>query len=190
MKTSDIRRMFFGISVMFLFVYLGSGCGGDEDSHSTIELAVNYEGTLTLHITNDYPTFDESTDVDAWVNKQGIVTFGSGTLHWEAENQLEHGKTKWIGDLNLNPEGETSYCSGDKVCVDVNENTSFSETVEQYVMYNGNWKKVADDTKTGTWDGGLAFSLDDAIIDGSVVTASTDQGSVTWTLRLLASLQE
>lgn len=172
-----------------LYVFGVPGCGGGEDALDTVELPVNYEGSLNLHITNDYPSYDESTDIDAKVNKQGVVSFGSGTLHWDAENQLEEGKTKWIGDLNINPTGLTSKC-GNGVCIEVNENTTFDETIQQYVMLNGNWKKVADDTQSGTWNEGLAFSLEDAQMDGSVVKASSDQGSVTWTLILIPTLEK
>ncbi len=188
MKIHGHRGTFLWGAVLLLFIFVLPCCGGGGDEDVFTELPANYVGSLTLHFTSQYPTVDETTKVDAKVSKKGVVTFGSGTMHWEAENQLEEGKTKWVASFNLNPTGVATECGTD-YCIQVNENTSFTETIEQYVLMNGDWKKVADDTENGTWNGGLAFSLNEASLDGSVVSASSDQGSATWTLALLPTLE-
>ena len=49
------------------------------------------------------------------------------------------------------------------------------------------WMKQADQTVNDTWNGGLAFSLDDAAVgNGSTVGVTRATGSANWTLGLIA----
>ena len=47
------------------------------------------------------------------------------------------------------------------------------------------WVEALNENITDTWHGGLAFSIDDAVINGSIIQVVTAQGSVTWGLYLV-----
>ena len=66
-------------------------CAKLKDEHEMIAAAnvdINSEssGTLELHFTNEFPSFDASTQVTVDIGEQGTVTFGTGTLHYEGED--------------------------------------------------------------------------------------------------------
>jgi hypothetical protein len=149
----------------------------------------NYTGTLYLRFTNTFPEFDESTQVAVEIDKYGGVTFGTGTLSYEGEDDNGQSKLKRSGTLTLAPYGNVFHANGD-IIIEVDENTSFNERFQQWVWDNQTftWIPVMDENFSGTWNGGLGFYLGDATTGGSTVSVSTGQGSVIWTLTLTPTL--
>ena len=147
----------------------------------------NYSGALHLRISNTFPEFDASTQVDAMIDKYGGVTFGTGTLSYEGDDNNGQARIKRSGTLTLAPYGNVFHANGD-ILIDVDENTTFNERLQQWIWDGTTWMQIVDETVSGTWNGGLGFYLDDATMDGSTVGVTTGQGSVTWTLTLTPTL--
>jgi len=179
--------MILSFSLIMFFGCGGSGGDGGNDNTDgpgTGDQHTHLGGSLSLRITNKIPPFDETTKVDVDISKTGKVTFGSGTLTFDSEAPLGGGgKIRRTGTYILNPKGVLTTCNGEE-CLSVNENTSFTDRSQ--VWAGG--KKVADETRSGTWDGGLVFNIMDSQVDGSVIQAQSEAGSVTWTLLLFPAL--
>lgn len=163
-------------------------CEGWKDAHEMIAAAnvdINSEssGTLELHFTNEFPSFDASTQVTVDIGEQGTVTFGTGTLHYEGEDDNGQFKIKRSGTLTLAPTGTTVEI-GDDLRIDVKENTTVNEYLQSWVWDGSSWMQVMNENITDTWNGGLVFYRSEARAGGSTVQAATGDGSVTWTLRL------
>jgi hypothetical protein len=153
-----------------------SSNGGSKDN--------NYVGTLTLNYTNDLPAFNETAHVDVEIDKYGKVTFSSGTLNYEGYDTRGDFRIKRTGTVTINPNGYYFYEKGVN-WLGIKECASFNENfISWYRDNQGIWHEVMNETPSGTWEG-LAFSIDDAVINGSVIAVSTEQGSVTWTLVLV-----
>ncbi len=166
-----------------------TACAGLKDEHEMIAAAnvdINSEssGTLALHFTNSaLPPFDASTQVTADIGEQGTVTFGTGTLNYEGEDDNGQFKIRRSGTLTLAPTGTTVEI-GDDLRIDVKENTTVNERLQTWVWTGTSWMSVLDENITDTWNGGLVFYKSEAKAGGSTVQAATGDGSVTWTLRL------
>ena len=163
-------------------------CEGLEDEHEMIkpadvDITSESSGTLELHFTNEFPSFDESTEVSVDINEDGSVTFGTGTLSYGGEDTLGEFRIKRSGTLTLEPHGTTVEI-GDDLRIDVMENTTVNETLQTWVWDGSNWMQVLNETITDTWNGGLVFYRSEARAGGSTVQAATGDGSVAWTLRL------
>jgi hypothetical protein len=149
----------------------------------------NYSGTLYLRFSNTFPEFDESTQVAVEIDKYGGVTFETGTLSYEGEDDNGQSKLKRSGTLTLAPYGNVFHANGG-IIIEVDENTSFNERFQQWVWDKSTltWIPVMDENFSGTWNGGLGFDLDEAVISGSTVGVTNAQGSVIWTLVLTPTL--
>lgn len=149
----------------------------------------DYTGTLYLRFTNTFPEFDESTQVAVEIDKYGGVTFETGTLSYEGEDQDEQVRIRRSGTLTLAPYGNVFHANGD-IIIEVDENTSFNERFQQWVWdkQTSTWIPVIDENFSGTWNGGLGFYLGDAETEGSTVSVTTGQDSVIWTLTLAATI--
>ena len=147
----------------------------------------DYTGTLYLRFTNTFPEFDASTQVAVDIDKYGGVTFGTGTLSYEGEDDNGQAKIKRSGTLTLVPYGNVFHANGD-IIVEVDENTSYNERFQQWVWDGTTWNQVMDKTVSGTWNGGLGFYLDDAETGGSTVGVTNSQGSIIWTLALTPTI--
>lgn len=148
-----------------------------------------YTGALHLRFTNTFPAFDESTQVSVDIDKYGGVTFGTGTLSYEGDDNNGQARIKRSGTLTLAPYGNVFHANGSNIVIEVDENTSFNERLQQWIWDGTTWMQVVDETISGTWNGGLGFDLDDAVISGgSTVGVTTGQGSVIWTLTLTPTL--
>ena len=147
-------------------------------------LSNDYTGFLQLRITNQYPSFDETTQVDVDINKYGQVTFGTGTLSYSGDDNNGQSRIVRNGTLQLNPTGYYFDNSGEDY-IGVDENTTINENIIVYYWNGSQWIEALNENINETWHGGLAFSIDDAVINGSIVQVVTAQGSVTWGLYLV-----
>jgi hypothetical protein len=147
-------------------------------------LTNDYSGWLELHFTNQYPAFDETTQVDVTINKYGEVTFGTGTLSYSGDDNNGQSRIVRNGTLQLNPTGYYFDNSGEDY-IGVDENTTVNENMIVYYWDGTQWVEALNENITDTWHGGLAFSIDDAVINGSIIQVVTAQGSVTWGLYLV-----
>ena len=147
-------------------------------------LSNDYTGFLQLRITNTYPSFDETTQVDVDINKYGQVTFGTGTLSYSGDDNNGQSRIVRNGTLQLNPTGYYFDNSGEDY-IGVDENTTINENMIVYYWDGSQWIEALNENINETWHGGLAFSIDDAVINGSIVQVVTAQGSVTWGLYLV-----
>ena len=147
-------------------------------------LSNDYTGFLQLRITNIYPSFDETTQVDVDINKYGQVTFGTGTLSYSGDDNNGQSRIVRNGTLQLNPTGYYFDNSGEDY-IGVDENTTINENMIVYYWDGSQWIEALNENINETWHGGLAFSIDDAVINGSIVQVVTAQGSVTWGLYLV-----
>ena len=94
-------------------------------------LSNEYSGFLRLNFTNQFPYFDETTQVDVDINKYGVVTFGSGTLTYNADDNNGQSRIVRNGTLQLNPTGYYFDNSGEDY-IGVDENTTINENMIVY----------------------------------------------------------
>ncbi len=147
-------------------------------------LSNDYSGFMQLHFTNQYPAFDEMVQVDVDIDKYGNVTFGTGTLTYSGDDNNGQSRIVRNGTLQLNPSGYYFDNSGEDF-IGVDENTTVNENMIVYYWDGSQWVEALNENITDTWHGGLAFSIDDAVINGSIIQVVTAQGSVTWGLYLV-----
>jgi len=163
-------------------------CEGLKDQHEMISAAnvdINStnSGTLELHLTNTFPEFNASTQVTVDIDEAGGMTFGTGTLSYEGDDDNGQARIKRTGTMTLAPYGST-YKTEDDIRIDVNENTTFNERLQQWVWTGVSWMQVIDENISGTWNGGLVFYQSEAKAGGSTVGVTNAQGSAIWTLTL------
>ncbi|MBS4032878.1 MAG: hypothetical protein KGZ85_00315 [Ignavibacterium sp.] len=145
-----------------------------------------YSGFLKLDFTNQFPAFNETTQVDVMIDVFGKVTFGSGTLSYNADDNNGQSRIVRTGTLNLNPKGSHFVSNGDDY-IEVDENTTINENMIVYYWDDNSqsWVEMINENINNIWNGGLAFNVADAVLTGSVVQSVTAWGSVTWGLYLV-----
>ncbi len=143
-----------------------------------------YTGTLYLQFTNDFPSFDETGSVSVTVDEYGLMTFGTGTLPYSGEDDNGQLKINRNGTLTMNPNGQYIGDSTNGYFA-VNENTDLDETLKTWIWNGTTWQSVLDQNITNTFNEGLVFDINEAIISGSIVEVNVpDAGSAKWTLVL------
>lgn len=147
-------------------------------------LSNEYSGFLQLRFTNTYPTFDETAQVDVTINKYGEVTFGTGTLSYSGDDNNGQSRIVRNGTIQLNPTGYYFDNNGADF-IGVDENATINENLIVYYWDGIQWVEALNENITDTWHGGYAFSIVDAVINGSIIQVVTAQGSVTWGLYLV-----
>ena len=147
-------------------------------------LTNEYSGFLQLRFTNTYPAFDETTQVDVDIDKYGKVTFGTGTLTYNADDNNGQSRIVRNGTIQLNPTGYYFDNNGADF-IGVDENATITENMIVYYWDGAQWVEALNENITNTWHGGYAFSIDDAVINGSVIQVITAQGSAAWGLYLV-----
>lgn len=145
-----------------------------------------YSGFLKLDFTNQFPAFSETAQVDVMIDVYGNVTFGTGTLSYNADDNNGQSRIVRVGTLSLNPNG-SHFVDNWEDYIEVNENTTINENMVVYYWDDNSqtWVEVINENINDTWNGGLAFNLDDAVLTGSVIQSVTAWGSVTWGLYLV-----
>jgi hypothetical protein len=147
-------------------------------------LSNDYTGFLQLRFTNTYPSFDETAQVDVDINKYGEVTFGTGTLSYSGDDNNGQSRIVRNGTIQLNPTGYYFDNSGADF-IGVDENATINEHLIVYYWDGTQWVEALNENITDTWHGGYAFSIDDAVINGSIIQVITAQGSAIWGLYLV-----
>jgi len=167
------------------FIFLIS-CSEEEPTGPPQVFDVEYDGFLKLRFTNEFPSFDETTQVDVHIDKYGKVTFGTGTLSYDADEDNGQSRIVRVGILSLNPKGSHFVSKGEDY-VDVDENTTINENMIVYYLDDNTqtWVEFLNEDINSTWNGGLGFNIDDAVLTGSIIQSVTAWGSVTWGLYLV-----
>ena len=147
-------------------------------------LSNDYTGFLQLRFTNTYPAFDETVQVDVDINKYGEVTFGTGTLSYSGDDNNGQSRIVRNGTIQLNPTGYY-FDNGGADFIGVDENATINENLIVYFWDGIQWVEALNENIAETWHGGYAFSIDDAVINGSIIQVVTAQGSAAWGLYLV-----
>lgn len=180
----ELKLLFLVVPILFLYL---SSCSNEPGPNETEDdvLSNEYQGYLKLKFTNSFPSFDETTQVDVHVYKNGDMTIASGTLSYDAEEDNGQSRIKRVGTLTLQPSGHYFDNNGEDY-LDVDENTTVNETMTVWYWnpQNQTWVQALNENITDTWNGGLAFKMNDAVISESTVGVTTAQGSVIWSLHL------
>lgn len=174
------------LSVLVTISFLLS-CSEDETITDPPQVFnVDYNGFLKLTFTNEFPSFDETTQVDVHIDKYGNVTMGTGTLSYNADENNGQSRIVRVGTLSLNPNGN-HFVSNNINYLGVDENTTIAENMIVYYWDETTqaWVEFVNENINSTWNGGLAFNIDDAVWSGSVIQSVTAWGSVTWGLYLV-----
>ena len=174
----------FPFILIVIFLLLASACSKDETETGPKEyLDHEYSGRLRLHFTNDFPSLDKTVDVNVQINKYGEMTFGTGSVSYDADENNGQTRIRRKGTLTLNPNG--SYFFDNMIDkFDVNENTTINETMTVWYGDGVNWTQAFSENINSTWNGGLVFNLEDAVWNGSHVSVNTGYGSADWGLYL------
>lgn len=174
---------------LFLWLMLLSSCSKDGNPVDPKPvLNHEYTGFLRLHLTNEFPSMDKTTQVDVIVNKFGEMNFSTATLSYDADEHNGQTRIRRTGSLVLRPKGKHFLNNGeDKFGVD--ENTAINETMTIWYGDGVEWTLFTTQNIQGTWNGGLAFDLADALFNGSYVSVNTSYGSATWSLHLVVKPQ-
>lgn len=187
-----MKKIIYFLVTIFLFLFTLSNCdkkddtGSGGDPNDTIPpyiLANEHLGQLHLYLSNEFPEFQANGSVDVKVDREGKMEFGSGGLQYSGTSDNGQSKIKREGEIIMMPHG-SYFMQGDEVYFNVNENSTLTEQMTVWYWTGTSWQMAVDETISEAWNGGLVFSLIDAVIDGSVVSVTTEMGTVEWTLTL------
>jgi len=179
-----MKNLAIVLAILFAYSFIQTGCKKKNDDNTDPVLTNAYKGQLILLFSNSYPQFSETTSIDVDVDKNGKMTFGIGGLQYSGTNNNGQSKIQREGELIIAPNGEY-FIDDDKIHFAVDENTMINETMKVWIWDGTDWQLQVNETIADTWNGGLDFLLIDAEISGSVVEATTANGTVKWTLILV-----
>ena len=190
--TNNLRNIVLFLPVTLLC--MGLSCSKNEKEDDMVPDQIqehSYIGTLTVKNTNTYPEWDETAQVDVTIDKEmGLVTFGHTTLTYSGETIINNdAKIERSGSWTIDPTGRLEQ-DGDVVYVQVDAGVSVVNDIQKIYAKNnqGNWQLVNQTSFDSTPNSDLSFKLDDAVINGSVISADSGIASLTWTLRLSVAL--
>lgn len=147
-----------------------------------------YAGQLELLYTQDLPQISETVRMQVQVDRDGRMTIEPGVLSYDGEWSENDSRLRRSGTVNLAPTGAWFDDNGvDRLAV--NENGSGTDRIQQWVFDGAVWRLILDQTTDIDWRGGLAFSLDDAVLTGSVVEVNAGTFRARWTLTLTPVLE-
>ena len=164
-------------------IVLQLSCSENSEPTKPKDMFSNYmSGTLSLEYFCPWPNFNETTQVDVRIEKDGTVTFGTGTLSYNADQNNGQTRIRRVGTLTLNPTGNCFNSNGTDY-IGIDENTNLDETLTQWYWdpNTQTWVEVINQEIHQVWNGGLAFQIDDALLDQAVIQSS----SAIWRLYLL-----
>lgn len=180
------KKVIVGFLTITLFFVL-SCSEDDQGPNEPPQVFTNaYSGFLKLDFTNQFPAFNETAQVDVMIDVYGKVTFGTGTLSYNADDNNDQSRIVRIGTLSLNPNGR-HFVENLEDYIEVDENTTINENMIVYYWdpNSQTWAEAINENISNTWHGGLAFKLDEAVLTGSIIQSVTAWGSVTWGLYLV-----
>ena len=191
------RRISAAVSLLAVVLLISlPGCSSSTSPDGKdASKGIAYRGTLTLVITNAYSEFTAaSSPIEVTILENGQMSFTTGHLNYDATDENPQAKIHWSGSMTISPRQQEPYAES-RGYIAVWENTSVSEHIEFWIRQNGEWSKKIDERPAEVWNGGLVFSMDDALISGSelstnnvTVEGANPMGSVTWTLRMVRSI--
>ena len=181
-----LKKVFLLILALHSLILLS--CSKDEQNPTEPPQVLSHDhmGFLQLRFTNTFPAFDETAQVDVTIDKYGKVTFGTGTLTYNADDNNGQARIVRVGTLSLNPKGSHFVSNGEDY-IGVDENTTIVENMIVYYWDDSSqsWIEMINENINNTWNGGLAFNIVDAVLNGSVIQSVNAWGSVTWGLYLV-----
>lgn len=184
-----IYIILFCILISFITCKKGKNPAKSDNNDGPDTLSNNYTGTLTLQYSNEaFPAFDESIQLTVEVFKNGDVTFGTGILLYDAEQNDSEFKIRRTGMLNVAPEGFVfeDIGSGEKIIV-TNENIQYTDHMIHWVWNrnSASWVETLNEMNSGLWNEGLVFYIENSVIQASVVERAEALGTIRWTLILV-----
>jgi hypothetical protein len=181
-----LKKVFLLILVLHSLILLSCSMDEQNPTEPPQVLSHDHMGFLQLRFTNTFPAFDETVQVDVTVDKYGKVTFNTGTLSYNADDNNGQSRIVRVGTLSLNPKGSHFVSNGEDF-IEVDENTTINENMIVYYWDDNSqsWIEMINENINNTWHGGLAFNIDDAVLNGSVIQSVTAWGSVVWGLYLV-----
>lgn len=131
MERMYLKKTFLLIlALQSLIIY---SCSKDEQNPTEPPQVLSHDhvGFLQLRFTSTFPAFNETTQVDVTVDKYGKVTFGTGTLSYNADDNNGQSRIVRVGSLSLNPRGSHFVSNGEDY-IEVDENTTINENMIVY----------------------------------------------------------
>ena len=164
------------------------GCKKKEEPDMEIEpvLENDYEGTLLVHYTNTLPPWSVSTSMNVNIYKDlGTITVDQGILSYSGDTIIQgDSRLKRTGEWVMNPFGTVGKV-GDQIRIEIDAQVTVQNDVQQiYALVDGNWELVNETPFNESPNADLAFDLNDAVINGSIVQVVVATGSIKWTLLL------
>jgi hypothetical protein len=193
MKTKNSKiRIIARVLAISLFLYSCSLFKDDEPKDSTQEnrLEHSYEGELILNYTNTYPEWDVTTTMQVEIKKElGTIHISSTNMSYSGEKIIEDTKLSREGKWILNPVGYVKR-DGKREYIEIDAGVEVKfDILKQYILNNlGNWQLINENSISGTPYSTMVFSFEEAEDKGSVVSVTTQGGSMTWTLLLVISI--
>lgn len=192
---SNVRLSYVIVILLILSGLVFSGCQKKDDSNDMVPdnwLDNSYYGTLSVHYTNLYPAWDVTATMDVDIDKTtGLVTISSTTLSYSGVTLVSaDSKIERRGSWSINPTGVLTN-NPDNPDLNVDAGIILQNDVQKIYAKDskGNWQMVNSTDFSGeTPASDLSFNLNDAVIQGSVISVTAEGGSITWTLRLSVAL--
>jgi len=151
----------------------------------------DYAGFMKVRYTNTYPEWDVSTQVDVNIDKEfGLVDFGNATLNYSGETIInDDSKIERSGSWTINPSGRLEEDKG-TINIPVDAGVVVVNDVQKIYARdnNGDWILMNQTNFDSEPNSDLVFELTEAETGGSVVTAETEAGSITWSLHLTVDI--
>jgi len=196
MKTiNKLRSLLLCLPVILLF--LNFNCSQDEAEEDDIDnvpdqlLEHDYRGNLNVRYTNVYPEWDESTSMEVHIDKEvGIITFENAELNYSGENIINgDSKITRSGSWTIDPTGRLEK-DGDIIYIPVDAGVNVVNDVQKlYARDNeDNWILVNETSFDSEPNSDLIFELAEAEDQGSVISAESEGGSLTWSLYLVVDI--
>ncbi len=193
MKKSNVTAqsivIFYALVILIMFI----GCAKKENDMAPENwLERSYYGTLMVRYTSVYPEWDVTAQMDVVIDKElGAVTVSDATLSYSGETVIDaDSKIERSGSWEMYPIGRLEGTLDDRyVFIDAGVNV-MNDVQNIYTKDNqGNWQLVNTlDFSGAEPNADLTFDFDDAIISGAVINATSNAGSLTWTLLLTPAL--
>jgi len=189
----------FVVKLTILFAILFTACHCSEEKSTNEEnpmvpdnwLEHSYHGSLTVKSTNTYPEWAVSTRMNVTIDKElGLVEFEKGSLNYSGETLISpSSKIVRSGSWKISPTGRLEK-DNDIVYVRVDAGVVVENDAQKLYAKNnsGEWKLVNETNFDSKPNSDLSFVLDEAIINGSVISANSEIASLKWTLRLTPGL--
>jgi hypothetical protein len=193
-KTTAYHRLFF-LFIITAGCLLLAGCEKKEDPPDMAPenwLERSYIGILTVQYTSVYPEWDVSTQMDVVIDKElGAVTIDNATLDYSGETLVsDDSKIERSGSWGLYPTGRLEGTWDDRY-VFIDAGIVIQNDMQKIYAKDdeGAWQLVSSLDFSGSEpNSDLTFDFDDAIINGSIISVTTNAGSLTWTLYLTPAL--